>query len=173
MLPRLHFQPAWTGIVGGMQEPVARGLCSLTYLTDLMIVEEEKAIDQSTDQADHLLGVSTVADVHHPEIALAPVRTPGYQLIEDMDDSGVARLQIIGAVLELLPSRAEAMGLAPTAEGGPLHDDFRRAETTGSDLRHLGDLVLLKVRQDHAIPPKVVAARRERGRGRQEVKFTE
>lgn len=139
-----------------------------------MIAEGGKAIDQSIDLAGHLLGVTTVADVHHLEIALAPAPTPGYRLIEDTDDLGVARLPNIDAVLELLPSKAGAMGLDLTAEGGPLRGDFRLAETTGFDPHHhLGDPVLLTVRPDHAMPLKAVPAQSELGRGRPEAKFPE
>lgn len=139
-----------------------------------MTVEEGKAIGQSTDLAGHLLGVTTVADVHHFEIAHAPVPTPGYQLIEATDGIGVARLSIIGAVLELLPSRAEVLGLAPTAEGGPHRDDFRLAERTGfGPPNHRGDLALPTVRPDRAMPPKAVAARSEREMERQVANFPE
>lgn len=139
-----------------------------------MIVEEGKAIGQSTDLAGHPLGVTTVADVHHLETAHAPVPIPGYQLIEATDVIGVARLSIIGAVLELLPSRAEVLGLAPTVEGGPHRDDFRLAETTGfGPPNHRGDRVLPTVRPDRAMPPKAVAARSEREMKRQVVKFPE
>lgn len=139
-----------------------------------MIAEGEKAIGQLTDLAGHLHGVTTLADVHHPETALAPVQTPGYRPIEDTDDLGVARLANIDAVREPLRSKAEAMDLDLTVEDGPLHDDSRLAERIRFDPHHhLGDLVLPTVRPDRAMPLKVVAARSECGRRHLEVKFPE
>lgn len=175
MLLASLFQSAWIGIAGGLQGPLPtkRRILIMSHI-DSMIVEEEKAIGQIGRLADHLLEDTTAVDVHHPEIAHAPVPIPGYRLAEDMGDLEVARLPTTGAVLEPHPFRTEVMVLLPTVGGGPLREDFRRAGTAGFDhpLRP-GDLDLPTVRTDLATSLEVVAARDGHGVEHQEVKIFE
>ncbi|KAJ5714504.1 uncharacterized protein N7483_011685 [Penicillium malachiteum] len=94
----------------------------------------EKVIDLLTDQVDlpHE-GLMPGTGAHHLGIDPTYVPTHGCHLLEAMVAPEVAPLLVIDAVLEPLPSRAEAMGLVHT-EDAVLLDDFHLAETTDQGL---------------------------------------
>lgn len=129
------------------------------YLLDLTTAAEEKVIDQVSDQVDLPREDTKAGDARHLEIVHGRVLILGYPRIEPMVAHAVAH-RSIGAALEHLHSRVEAMGQAPTVGGGLPNDGFHLGEMIGYDrLLHPGGLgLLVTMGEGRATCPGVAAA---------------
>ncbi|KAJ6085952.1 hypothetical protein N7486_010233 [Penicillium sp. IBT 16267x] len=110
-----------------------------------MTGEGVKVIDRLTDLVGHPREDTTLdTDVRLLGIDLAYVLTHGCHPVEAMDAQEVVHLPITGVAPELLPSRAEALGLVRMGGGVLPLDASLRGERIGPDLlSHHGDLSLL------------------------------
>lgn len=125
-----------------------------------MTAEGVKAIAPPTDLAGPLLAPTIATDAHHHEIVRVRAPTPGYHLIDHMDDHEVDRLPNTGAALAPRPSRVEAMARLLTGDDVLLRGGHHQDGTTGFDLRPLhGDLVHLTATAGLVMSPEDVVVR--------------